>query len=86
MDQVRTYTAQVRFEGGPLDGWRVAVEARTVRWEIRAARLDGDAVLAADGPRVLDADAARLWTTYYLRRYVDGNVIFSVEPPVEARD
>lgn len=75
------YTAQVIFDGGPLDGWKVAVEARSVRWEVRAARLDGEPVVAADGPALLDPEAARVWTTYYLQRYADGVVIFSVQPP-----
>jgi hypothetical protein len=63
------------------DGWNVAVEARSVRWEVQAARLDGEPVVAADGPAVLDPEAARVWTTYYLQRYADGVVIFSLQPP-----
>jgi hypothetical protein len=51
-----------------------------VRGGLLVARLDGEPVVAADAPRVLDAEAA-VWTTYYLREYVDGTAVRTAGPP-----
>jgi hypothetical protein len=69
-----------QFVGGPMNGRHVTIEAESIRWEVRVASMDGEPVVAADGPAVLDADAAVIWTPYFLRRFAGDAVVFATEP------
>jgi hypothetical protein len=69
-----------QFVGGPMNGRHVSIEAECVRWEVRVASMDGEPVVVADGPAVLDADAAAIWTPYFLRRFAGDAVVFATEP------